>query len=126
MIRVLDLQRSIDFYKRTLGLSVVARMELDTFTLVYLRNDESDFELELTHNHGRTEPYTHGTGYGHLAVSVADARALRDELLRLGEHPADLKEFTRDGEVLGRFFFITDPDGYQIEVVEQLGRYAIM
>lgn len=124
MIRVLDLESSIDFYQRTLNLAVAGRIDMDTFSLVYLRNEESDFELELTYNHGRTEPYSHGTGYGHLAVSVADARSFHAQLIEMGEQPTALKEFAQDDVVLGRFFFITDPDGYQIEVVERLGRFA--
>ena len=68
MIRVLDEQRSIEFYRRAFGLDVVDRLTFDDFTLVFLRNAAVDFELELTINHGRTEPYTHGTGYGHFAV----------------------------------------------------------
>ena len=59
MIRVLDLERSIDFYARALGLEPSERLVFDNFTLVYLRSEESGFELELTLNHGRTEPYGH-------------------------------------------------------------------
>ncbi len=67
MIRVLDEQKSIDFYDKALGLKVADRYPFDGFTLVYLRNPENDVELELTINHDRTEPYTHGDGYGHVA-----------------------------------------------------------
>jgi catechol 2,3-dioxygenase-like lactoylglutathione lyase family enzyme len=56
MIRVLDLARSIDFYDRALGLKVYEQFEFDDFTLVYLRNEEIEFERELTLNKGRTEP----------------------------------------------------------------------
>lgn len=124
MIRVQDLQTSIDFYGRTLNLKEVGRFELPTFTLVYLGNSESEVELELTWNHDQTEPYTHGSGYGHLAVSVEDARALHAKLLAMGEAPADVKEFGPEGQVMARFFFLTDPDGYKIEVLERLGRFA--
>jgi lactoylglutathione lyase len=57
MIRVLDLARSIDFYDRALGLKVYEQFEFDDFTLAYLRNEENEFELELTLNKGRAEPY---------------------------------------------------------------------
>ena len=75
MIRVLEEARSVEFYRRAFGLEVADRYAMDGFTLLYLRNNESEFELELTVNHGRTEPYALGEGYGHLAVSVADLDA---------------------------------------------------
>lgn len=123
MIRVLDLQRSIDFYARALGLAVADRFDFDGFALVYLRNGENDFELELTLNRGRTEPYGHGDGYGHLAVCVEDCRAERERLTGLGFNPGEVKEFNRDGALMARFFFVQDPDGYKIEVLERHGRY---
>src|SRR3954452_14343136 len=64
MIRVPDEQRSLDFYSRAFGLEVGERLGFDGFTLVYLSNSDSDFEVELTINHGRTEPYDLGDGYG--------------------------------------------------------------
>jgi lactoylglutathione lyase len=123
MIRVLDLGRSIDFYAQALGLEPSERLEFDNFTLVYLRNEESDFELELTLNHGRTEPYGHDDGYGHLAVCVDDCRAQRQRLASLGLEPGEVKELHRNDALLARFFFVTDPDGYKIEVLERYGRY---
>lgn len=72
MIRVLDLERSLNFYRDALGLHVAQKVDFPDFALVYLRNPENDFELELTLNKGRTEPYTHGTGHGHVAVCVDD------------------------------------------------------
>ena len=123
MIRVLDLERSIDFYAQALGLEPCERLVFDNFTLVYLRNEESGFELELTLNHGRTEPYGHDDGYGHLAVCVDDCRAQRQRLASLGLQPGEVKELHRNNALLARFFFITDPDGYKIEVLERYGRY---
>ena len=70
MIRVLDEQASIDFYQKAFDLSVADRLDFDSFTLVYLSNTESTFELELTINKDQSEPYDLGSGYGHLAVSV--------------------------------------------------------
>ena len=75
MIRVLDEARSVDFYRRALGLEVVDRLAFDGFTLLYLRAPEGPFELELTVNHDRTAPYALGDGYGHLAVAVEDLAA---------------------------------------------------
>jgi lactoylglutathione lyase len=123
MIRVLDLQRSIDFYARAFGFAVADRFDFDDFALVYLRNDENDFELELTLNRGRTEPYRHGDGYGHLAVCVDSCRNERDRMIALNLEPGDIKEFKREGALMARFFFVQDPDGYKIEVLERHGRY---
>ncbi|MEZ2349958.1 VOC family protein [Caballeronia sp. RCC_10] len=124
MIRVRDLDKSLRFYEDALALRVAHRLDFPDFTLAYLRNDESTSELELTWNKARTEPYTHGDGYGHVAVSVADAKAERDRLIGLGMEPLDLKEFKGDdGQLIARFFFILDPDGYKIEVLERHGHY---
>ncbi len=123
MIRVLDLERSIEFYRNALQLNVADRYEFDGFTLVYLRNEENDFELELTHNHGQTEAYSHGTGYGHLAVCVDDLSACRDRILSKSLEPTDIKEFFREDSLMARFFFIQDPDGYKIEFLERHGRF---
>ena len=123
MIRVLDLERSIDFYDKAFGLKVADHFDFDGFALVYLRNDENDFEIELTLNKGESEPYTHGTGYGHVAVCVDDAKAEHERFQGLGLAPNDVKEFHRDGALMARFFFVQDPDGYKIEVLERHGRY---
>jgi lactoylglutathione lyase len=123
MIRVLDLDRSMRFYRDLIGLTESHRLDFPDFALVYLRNAENDFEIELTLNKGRTEAYTHGTGYGHVAVVVADAAAERERMIKLGYQANDLKEFKRGDELLARFFFIQDPDGYKIEVLERHGHY---
>lgn len=72
MIRVLDEARSVAFYDQAFGLKVADRLDFESFTLVYLSNPETGFELELTINKGRAEPYNLGDGYGHLAFSVDD------------------------------------------------------
>lgn len=123
MIRVLDLDRSITFYNKAFGLKVADHFDFDGFALVYLRNDENDFEIELTLNKERTEPYTHGDGYGHVAVCVPDVKAEHERFKKEGLNPNDVKEFHRDGELMARFFFVQDPDGYKIEVLERHGRY---
>lgn len=123
MVRVQDLARSIDFYQRAFGLGVADRFDFDSFTLVYLRNAESDFEIELTLNKGRAEPYQHGDGYGHVALAVDDLDAEHSRLAQLGYAPADIKEFFREGSLMARFFFVQDPDGYKIEVLQRHGRY---
>lgn len=123
MIRVLDEARSVDFYKRTFRLDVADRFDFDSFTLVYLRNPEADFELELTINKGTTEPYDLGTGYGHIAFAVDDLDAEHARFRAEGLNPRDIVEFKRDGRLMARFFFVQDPDGYRIEVLQKHGRY---
>jgi lactoylglutathione lyase len=123
MIRVLDETRSTDFYKRAFALDIADRYEFDGFTLVYLRNREADFEVELTINTGRTEPYTHGDGYGHIAVAVDDLDAEHARFEQAALKPNPVKEFFRDGKLMARFFFVQDPDGYKIEVLQKHGRY---
>lgn len=123
MIRVLDEARSVAFYEQAFGLSVAQRLDFDSFTLIYLSNGESETELELTVNKGRTEPYDLGDGYGHIAFSVADVDATHARLEAAGLGPRKLVDFAPGGEVIARFFFIADPDGYQIEVLQRGGRY---
>jgi lactoylglutathione lyase len=123
MIRVVDENKSVDFYRKAFGLEVAQRFPFDGFTLVYLRNPENDFELELTINHGRTEPYSHGDGYGHLAVAVDDIAKEHARFEALGLTPKPVKEFNREGALLAKFFFVEDPDGYKIEVLQKHGRY---
>ncbi|GAA6200822.1 VOC family protein [Aquicoccus sp. SU-CL01552] len=123
MIRVLDEARSVAFYDTAFGLKVADRLDFPSFTLVYLSNEETGFELELTVNKDRTEPYDLGDGYGHLAVSVADLAAEHARLKAAGLAPRDIVAFAPAGEVIAEFFFIADPDGYQIEVLKRGGRY---
>ena len=122
MIRVLDLEKSITFYDEVLGLKESHRLDFPDFALVYLRNPHNDFEIELTLNKGREEAYTHGTGYGHIGVVVPDAAAKRAELAAKYEC-TPVKEFKRGDELLARFFFMQDPDGYKIEMLERHGHY---
>lgn len=123
MIRVLDEARSVDFYDKAFGLKVADRIPFDTFTLVYLSNPETGFELELTINLQRVEPYPLGEGYGHLAVSVDELKDEHARFADLGLNPGKINELNRDGELLALFFFVTDPDGYKIEVLQRHGRY---
>ncbi|WP_321344047.1 VOC family protein [Breoghania sp.] len=123
MIRVLEETRSVDFYTKAFGLEVADRYDFDDFTLVYLRNADADFEVELTVNKGRTEPYDLGDGYGHVAFCVEDLDGEHARFAGLGLAPRDIKEFHRDGALMARFFFVEDPDGYKIEVLQKHGRY---
>lgn len=123
MIRVLDEARSLEFYDQAFGLKVADRLDFDSFTLVYLSNPETEFELELTVNKGREEPYDLGDGYGHLAVSVENLDAEHARFVEAGLNPRKLVEFAPGGDVIARFFFVADPDGYEIEVLERGGRF---
>lgn len=124
MIRVLDETRSVAFYRAAFDLEIAERLDFTGFTLVYLSNAQSRFELELTVNKDRTAPYDPGDGYGHLAVSVDDLEARHARLSEAGYAPRDIVEFAPDGRLVGRFFFVADPDGYQIEVLERSGRFG--
>ncbi|HEX2147397.1 MAG TPA: VOC family protein [Pseudorhizobium sp.] len=124
MIRVLDEKRSVEFYEKAFGLKVAERVPFDGFTLIYLANAETGFELELTVNAGRDKPYDLGDGYGHLAVSVEDVEAEYKRFSDLGLTVGKLVDMPRDGKPFARFFFATDPDGYKIEVLQRGGRFS--
>ena len=110
---VLDLERSLAFYRDALGLVPVSKKEADdgSFTLVYLGDGVSDFTLELTWLHDRTEPYDLGEGEFHLAFTVPDLDAAHKKYQDMGcicfENPA-----------MG-IYFIEDPDGYWLEIVPE-------
>jgi lactoylglutathione lyase len=123
MVRVSDEARSVDFYGKAFGLAVAERADFETFTLIYLRNPENDFEVELTVNKDRTTPYNLGDGYGHVAFVVDDLDGEHARLAALGLAPRDIKQMNLDGAPFGRFFFIDDPDGYKIEVLQRGGRF---
>lgn len=123
MIRVRDLDAALSFYDRAFALKPADRYDFDDFSLVYLRNPENDFEIELTWNKGRAEPYSHGDGYGHVAVAVDDLDREHQRFGEIGLNPLPIKEFHRDGALMAKFFFVLDPDGYKIEVLQRHGRY---
>lgn len=108
---VLDLERSLTFYREALGLVPVREKEAadHSFKLVYLGDGASDFTLELTWLRDRTEPYDLGEGEFHLAFAVEDLEAAREKHGAMGcicfENPK-----------MG-IYFIEDPDGYWLEIV---------
>lgn len=118
MIRTGDLDRSIDFYTRVMGMKVLRRNEYPDgkFTLVFIGyGDESEQAvLELTYNWG-VDHYDIGTGYGHVAIEVDDVYAACDEIKRLGgnviREAGPMKGGTR------AIAFVADPDGYKIELI---------
>jgi lactoylglutathione lyase len=124
MVRVLDLERSRAFYEKAFGMVESHRLDFPTFSLVYLRDPESNAEIELTFNHDQTAPYTHGTGYGHVAFSAPNLEAFRESLVSQGLEPGEIKTLSVEGTPMARFFFISDPDGYKIEVLERSGHYV--
>lgn len=123
MIRVLNEDTSIAFYKAAFGMEIADRLDFEAFTLIYLVTPGSGFELELTVNKARTEPYDLGDGYGHIALVVEDLEGARDMVIAAGGSPRDIVDFRPAGERVARFFFVADPDGYQIEVIEKGGRF---
>ena len=123
MIRVLDEARSLAFYKKAFGLDIADRLDFPDFTLVYLSNAEAPHEVELTINKDRTEPYNLGDGYGHVAFVVEDLDAEHAVSKPRASRPRKIVEFNNDGKVIARFFFVEDPDGYKIEVLQKLGRF---
>lgn len=118
------MKRSVEFYSEAFGLAEYARHTFDDFTLVYMRDSHTSFELELTENHGREEPYDLGNGYGHLAVLSDDLEAGQKAVKKAGGEAGEIKTLEHEGKLLGRFFFATDPDGYKIEVLAKEGRFA--
>ena len=102
---------------RAFGLELAERVGFDDFALVYLRHPSSPFELELTVNFGRSEPYDLGNGYGHIAIEVDDAYKTCEEVKKRGgkvtREPGPMKHGTT---VIA---FVEDPDGYKIEFVQR-------
>ena len=122
MIRVVDLDRTLDFYTRLLGMRVLRQSEYSEgrFTNTFIGYDEEDAStvIELTWNWDQSEPYDLGTGWGHLALEVPDVHStckqLSAEGVRITRPPGPMKHGTR---VIA---FVEDPNGYKIELIEPL------
>src|ERR1700685_1700383 len=123
MIRVLDEARSLAFYNKAFELDMPDPPRFPDFPLVYLSNSEAPHEVELTINKYRTEPYDLGDGYGHVAFVVEDLDAEHRRFEAEGLKPRKIVEFNKDGKQIARFFFVEDPDGYKIEVLQRFGRF---
>jgi lactoylglutathione lyase len=121
MIRVKDLNKSLDFYTRLLGMTELRKKDYPTgeFTLAFVGyGDETDASvIELTYNWPRKEPYPIGEGFGHLAISTRDiygaCEMLAKEGVKIPRPPGPMKH---GGSVIA---FIEDPDGYKIELIEK-------
>ncbi|HEV2787727.1 MAG TPA: VOC family protein [Solirubrobacteraceae bacterium] len=117
--RVLDLDRSVDFYKR-LGFEERRRVPLrDDATNVFMGLPGDGDRLELTYNHGREDPYEIGSGYGHIALTVGDLDATLGRLAEQDIEPERPPYRVREGG--SRLCFVRDPDGYRIEMIEKSG-----
>ena len=115
--RVLDVDRSVDFYER-LGFEEMARKPIrDEATNVFMGMPGDGARLELTFNHGQDQPYEIGTGYGHIALAVDDLDRTLDRLSQQGIEPEKPPYQVSDGG--SRLCFVQDPDGYRIELVER-------
>ena len=121
MIRVFDLEKSLDFYTRLLGMKLLRRKDFPTgeFTLAFVGyGDETESTvIELTHNWPQKEPYQMGSAFGHLAIAVPDIYAacerLKQEGVKIPRPPGPMKH---GGSVIA---FIEDPDGYKIELIQR-------
>jgi lactoylglutathione lyase len=120
MLRVGNLQRSIDFYTQVLGMQLLRTSEnLEyKYTLAFIgygRNPEHA-EIELTYNWG-VESYELGTAYGHIALGVEDAYAACDKIKAAGGNVTREAGPVKGGSTV--IAFVTDPDGYKIELIQR-------
>jgi len=120
MVRVCDLERSIEFYTKVLGMTVLRRKDYPegrfTNCFVGYGDEEHNPVLELTHNWD-TKSYDLGTGYGHVAIEVDDARRACDEVSRRGGKVTRPAGPMQHGTTV--IAFVEDPDGYKIEFVQR-------
>ena len=122
MLRVGDLQRSIDFYTKGFGMRELRRRDVPDgkYTLAFLGygegNAEGQAEIELTYNYG-TERYEQGTAFGHLAVGVPDVAATCEAVKRGGGKVTREAGPVKFGTTI--IAFVEDPDGYKIELIQR-------
>lgn len=120
MLRVGDLQRSIDFYTKVLGMSLLRKTENPeykyTLAFVGYGSNPDHAELELTYNHG-TDSYEMGTAYGHIAIGVDDAAKACADVKAAGGNVTREAGPVKGGSTV--IAFVQDPDGYKIELIER-------
>ena len=116
--RVIDLDASEAFYRKAFGFEVSRKKDYPEgrFTLSYMTSAGLPFELELTYNYDQQEPYVIGDGYSHLAVGVTDLEASHKKHTEMGLQVTPLKGLTAGQP---KFYFVTDPDGFRVEVVRR-------
>ncbi|KAL9649937.1 hypothetical protein ABK040_008663 [Willaertia magna] len=118
MIRVGDLEKSVDFYTKILGMKEKKRRDFPDgkFTLVFVGYENEPYEIELTYNYG-VEQYDIGTGFGHVAIGVEDIHKVVEDIRNIGgkitREPGPMKHGTT---VIA---FVEDPNGYKIELIEK-------
>ncbi len=114
--RITDVDRSVAFYEK-LGMVEMRRLPIrDEAINVFMGFPGDGARLELTFNHGRTEPYEIGTGYGHIAIDVDDLDGTLERLAGEGIEPEKPPYTVREGG--SRLCFVRDPDDYRIELIE--------
>jgi lactoylglutathione lyase len=120
MLRVGDLPRAIDFYTKVMGMTLLRQSEnaSQKYSLAFLGYgpNPDHAELELTYNHGVTS-YDMGTAYGHLAVAVPDAYAACERIRSAGGAVTREAGPVKGGTTV--IAFVTDPDGYKIELIQR-------
>jgi lactoylglutathione lyase len=120
MLRVGDLQRSIDFYTKVLGMTLLRTSEnpSQNYSLAFLGygSNPEHAELELTYNHG-VASYELGTAYGHIAIGVPDAAAACEKIRHNGGNVTREAGPVKGGTTV--IAFITDPDGYKVELIQR-------
>jgi len=121
MVRVRDLDKSLDFYTRLLGMTLLRKTDYPSgrFTLAFVGygDEQETAVVELTHNWDQAEPYELGSGFGHLAIGVPDVYACCDQLAAEGVNiPRPAGPMKHGGSVIA---FAEDPDGYKIEICER-------
>ena len=120
MLRVGDMQRSIDFYTRLLGMKLLRTTERpeQKYSLAFVGygSNPDHAELELTHNHG-VDSYDLGTAYGHIALGVPDIYAACEQIRAGGGNITREPGPVKGGNTV--IAFVTDPDGYKIELIER-------
>jgi lactoylglutathione lyase len=122
MIRVGDLQRSIDFYTKVLGMQLLRTVENPeykyTLAFVGYGTNPEHAEIELTYNWG-TDRYEMGTAFGHIALGVLDVAAACERIKAAGGNVTREAGPVKGGSTI--IAFVTDPDGYKIELIQRLG-----
>ena len=115
-IRVMDLEKSLEFYKNALGLVETRRKDFPEhkFTLVYLSDVPGGYEVELTYNYNPEVPYDSGNGFSHIAIAHDNIESLREKHSEMGYEVTDLKGLPGEKP---HYYFVTDPDGYKVEVI---------
>jgi lactoylglutathione lyase len=120
MLRVGNLQRSIDFYTQVLGMTLLRTSDNPEYkyTLAYIGygSNPDHAELELTYNWG-VEHYDMGNAYGHIALAVPDAKAACDKIRAAGGNVTREAGPVQGGDTV--IAFVTDPDGYKVELIER-------